>query len=140
MGTFTGTGLLAFALLAGCARDAATPMAGSDPSVVLTGIEHTLIGERGSRGTLRADSAILGDQLATVRLVRPVLGVDTAAGRPVPLQISADSGTLDVASEIVRLIRPRRVSGAPPTLLNADTIGYDPAGDTLWTVPGGRVR
>jgi hypothetical protein len=32
------------------------------------------------------------------------------------------------------------VAGAPATLLNADALAYDPAGDSLWAVPGGRVR
>jgi hypothetical protein len=127
-------------VLAACARDASTPTGGADASLVVSGLEHTLIGKAGSRGTLRADSAVLGDQLATVRLVRPVLTVDTAAGRPVPLQLAADSGTLEVGTEIVRLMRPRRVSGAPVALLDAEVIGYDPAGDSIWTEPGGRVR
>jgi hypothetical protein len=75
-----------------------------------------------------------------VRLIRPVLRVDTSAARRQPLEVAADSGTLDVATEIVLLFRPRRVAGAPPTLLNAEALGYDPAGDSLWSVPGGRVR
>jgi hypothetical protein len=131
--------LLLAGLLAACA-DAATPSLGSDASVVLSGFEHTLLGAGGSRGTLTADSAFFGEQLGTVRLTRPLLRVDTSAAHRLPLEIAADSGALDVATEIVRLFRPRRVAGAPATLLNADALAYDPAGDSLWAVPGGRVR
>src|SRR5690606_721969 len=55
-----------------CAPDAAAPTAG-EASVVATGVEHTLVGQRGSRGTLRADSTVIGDELARTHLVNPVL-------------------------------------------------------------------
>lgn len=126
--------------VAACARDATSNAGATDVSIVAGSVEHTVVAELGRRGTLRADSAVLGDRLETVRLIRPVLTVDTTAARPVRLEIAADSGTLEVASDIVLLMRPRRVFGAPPILLDAEMIGYDPAGDSLWAVPGGRVR
>lgn len=133
-------GALALVLAAGCRDDAARPVSRTDAAVVLAGLDHTLLGVGGRRGTLRADTALFGDQLGSVRLVLPVLNIAPSPSRPQPIEIAADSGMLDVATEVVRLIRLRRIAGGPTSLLNADTVAYDPAGDSLWSVPGGRVR
>ena len=132
---------LALLLLAatGCTDDASQPSAG-EASVVMTGLDRTLLGAGGRRGTLTADTALFGERLGTVRLLRPVLRLEASDDHPQPFEVAADSGTLDVATEIVHLVRPRRVAGAPTALLNADTVGYDPACDSVWAVPGGRIR
>jgi hypothetical protein len=128
--------MLALLLACACRGDATVPGSTSDDSVLLVGIHHTLVGPAGRRGTIQADSAVMGERLGTIRLIRPRLTLTLSATRTVPVEIAADAGTLDVATGVVRLHRPSAVSGAPATLMGRDTVLYDPEADSLRPLPG----
>jgi hypothetical protein len=128
-GLAAGAACLLLAL--GCRADATVPADDADAALVLGGVEHTLVGPGGRRGTLRADSAVLTETLGTMVLIRPYLQLEPSSARPAPVELRADTGMLDLASGVVRLLRPLTVLGASAALLGRDTVTYDAAGDSL---------
>ncbi|MGH7505067.1 MAG: hypothetical protein ACRELX_05435 [Longimicrobiales bacterium] len=105
----------------------------TEPTVLLTRIEYPLVGNGVRRGSVRADSVLFDEAFRSARLIHPHLTVPASTTRPQQLDISADSGRLELGGARILLFQPEQITGASAELIGKDSVWYEPAGDSVWT-------